>query len=515
MNHFLPLTVSTKRIRGILLFFYLSTLLPLSCRHDDIRKYPYKNISFESIQPLQDETYTFSSKKLKYFIDSLRLCRHDTDYVDLACNNYYAENNPYLWIDRYGASQTCDTVLAWLKGIDTTGIPASRVFVSEIHDNLLRIRNMNFDKVHTISKTCATLEYYLTKGFLRYSCGQRFGFINPHQRFNKIEHTEDNDVKSPFKLLYDIPSGTPDKNFIHKALSSVTTGNTNAFLASIQPTSEIYHKLVNRLNTQDNTPAQIRTLAVNIERARWRIPQTEKEDVRIIINIPSQQLYAYDIKGDSSCKMKICFGSRKHKTPLLTSKLSHLELNPYWIIPQSIIRKEIVPLHMKDSDYFNRNRYKIIDKETGDFISPMDVDDAMMLTGRYRIRQDKGSDNSLGRMIFRFPNNFAIYLHDTNNKGAFLRSYRGVSHGCVRLEKPFQLARFLFGGKDEAYIDRIKKSVEYTDEELLENKHFVPLKTCFFEKSIHLYIIYFTCYPQPETGDIAFYSDIYGYDSIF
>ncbi len=500
----------SKRIPGILLFFLLSLLT--GCL-DNKTHYPYKDISFNNIRDIQDNAYTFSTKKLKYYIDSLRLSTKDSKYIDIECNTYYAGGNPYLWINRYGCSESCDTVLSWLRGIDTTGIPSSHVFVKTIEENLSRLRNLDFDQSHTISRTSAFLEYYLTKGFLRYACGQRFGFVNPHKQLNQIDHVEDNDVKSPFKLLYDLPSEIPDKSFIETALNSIRSRNTNTFLASVQPTGDIYKKLVHRFNTPGNTPEQARTLAVNIERARWRLPKPEKEDVRITINIPSQQLYAYNIKGDSSCQMKICFGSKRHKTPLLTSKLSHLELNPYWIIPQSIIRKEIVPFHMNDSDYFNRNRYKIIDKSTGEFISPMDIDASMMLSGRYRVRQDQGNDNSLGRMIFRFPNSFSIYLHDTNNKGAFRRIIRGVSHGCIRLEKPFHLARFLFGGKSEAYIDRIRKSVEYTEEQLQEKPDFIPLKTCPFDKTINLYIIYYTCYPQPGSNEIVFYPDIYGYDN--
>lgn len=500
----------SKRILGILLFFLL--LLVSGCDSNGTGEYPFKNISFEDISNLQDEAYTYSVRNITFFIDSLRLSQHDSDYIDNACNKYYAERQPYLWVTRYGARLSCDTVLAWLKGIDTTGVNASRLYVKEIEQQLTRLRQRNFDDAHTISETCATLEYYLTKAYLRYSSGQRFGFVNPHKVLNRIDHLEENDIKSPYKLLYDVPTETPNKQFVADAINHIETGNTDAFLKSVQPENEIYYLLSKKLNTPGNTPEQARILAINIERARWRMPVQEKNDVKILVNIPAQRLYAYDLRGDSSCEMKICFGSRKHKTPLLTSKLSHIELNPYWIIPQNIVKKEIAPYHTYDTAYFNRNRYKIIDKSTGEFLSPLDVDEGMLLSGKYRIRQDKGEDNSLGRMIFRFPNNFSIYMHDTNNKAAFFRSYRGASHGCIRLEKPFALARFLMGGKSEAYINRIQQSITYTEEELQENTSFTPLKTCFFDKNIRVYIQYYTCYPH--AGEVDFYPDFYGYDKV-
>jgi len=501
----------SKRILGILLFFLL---LCLSGCDSNTGEYPFKSISFEDIRNLQDETYTYSIRNITFFIDSLRLSQRDTDYVDIVCNKYYAERQPYLWINRYGANLACDTVLAWLKGIDTTGVKTSRLYIKEIEQQLSRLRQCDFDDTYTISKACAILEYYLTKAYLRYCSGQRFGFVNPHKLLNRLDHFEENDIKSPYKLLYDIPTETPDNQFVADAIKHIVTDNTDAFLKSVQPVNDIYHQLSKKLNAPGNTPEQARILAINIERARWRMHEPEKADVNIFVNIPAQRLYAYDLQGDSSCEMKICFGTRKHKTPLLTSKLSHIELNPYWIIPQNIIKKEIVPYHTYDTAYFNRNRYKIIDKSTGEFLSPLDVDEAMLLSGKYRIRQDKGEDNSLGRMIFRFPNNFSIYMHDTNNKAAFLRNYRGASHGCIRLEKPFALARFLMGGKSEEHINKIWQSITYTEEELQENSSFTPMKTCFFDKVIRLYIQYYTCYPRQGETSVDFYPDFYGYDKV-
>ena len=109
---------------------------------------------------------------------------------------------------------------------------------------------------------------------------------------------------------------------------------------------------------------------------------------------------------------------------MLQSRIERVDMNPYWNIPYSIVKKEIAPRHAGDEAYFSRNRYRIFNKETGEELPPAAVTSGMLTSGRYRIRQDNGEGNSLGRLIFRFPNNFSIYLHDTNNRQAFKRTNR-------------------------------------------------------------------------------------------
>ena len=123
----------------------------------------------------------------------------------------------------------------------------------------------------------------------------------------------------------------------------------------------------------------------------------------------------------------------------------------------------------------------------------------MLTSGRYRVRQDNGEGNSLGRLIFRFPNNFSIYLHDTNNRQAFKRTNRAISHGCIRIETPLELAVFLLDSPEE-------KTVKKEGEQLK-----VGIQR--FDPSIPVVIDYYTLYPKPD-GGWEESPDPYGYDEI-
>ena len=127
-----------------------------------------------------------------------------------------------------------------------------------------------------------------------------------------------------------------------------------------------------------------------------------------------------------------------------------MELNPYWNVPQSIIRKEIIPTYRRDTTYFTRNRMKVYDKN-GLQVNPHQVNWAKY-AGKgvpYTVKQDNKTGNSLGRIIFRFPNPHSVYLHDTPSRWAFTRNNRAVSHGCVRLQKALDFAFFLLKEPDE------------------------------------------------------------------
>lgn len=256
-------------------------------------------------------------------------------------------------------------------------------------------------------------------------------------------------------------------------------------------------------------------LVVNMERMRWQ-KRMEKGSKYVMVNIASFLLQAFDEKADSVLEMKICCGSYENKTPLLASRIAYVQMNPYWNVPKSIVRKEIVPAFLKDSEYFERNQMKVYDKE-GNEVDPFTVD----WTGfegeiPYSVKQEKGDGNSLGRLIFRFPNAFAVYLHDTPSRQAFLRSNRAVSHGCVRLEKPLDFAFFLLKKKDEKVMDNIRIAIDLPPKtekgkELLEMPDYKPIKTYSFPEMVPLFLDYYTIYPSQD-GALNYFNDIYRFD---
>lgn len=256
-------------------------------------------------------------------------------------------------------------------------------------------------------------------------------------------------------------------------------------------------------------------LLINLERARWQY-KPEKGFKYVIGNIAAFMLQAFNEEVDSILEMRICCGSVRNKTPLLYSKIYYMELNPYWNVPQNIIRKEIIPSYRRDTTYFTRNRMKVYDKN-GNRVNPHDVKWAKYTAGvPFTVKQDNKEGNSLGRIIFRFPNPYAVYLHDTPSRWAFNRSNRAVSHGCVRLERALDFAFFLLEKPDELLEDRIRIAMDIapkSDEgkKLNRSEAYRELKHYSLKEAIPLFLDYQTMYLAAD-GKLSYCEDIYKYD---
>ena len=256
-------------------------------------------------------------------------------------------------------------------------------------------------------------------------------------------------------------------------------------------------------------------LLINLERARWQY-KSEKGSKYVIGNIAAFMLQAFNEEVDSILEMRICCGSVRNKTPLLYSKIYYMELNPYWNVPQNIIRKEIIPSYRRDTTYFTRNRMKVYDKN-GNRVNPHDIKWAKYTAGvPFTVKQDNKEGNSLGRIIFRFPNPYAVYLHDTPSRWAFNRSNRAVSHGCVRLERALDFAFFLLEKPDELLEDRIRIAMDIapkSDEgkKLNRSEAYRELKHYSLKEAIPLFLDYQTMYLAAD-GKLSYCEDIYKYD---
>jgi murein L,D-transpeptidase YcbB/YkuD len=200
-----------------------------------------------------------------------------------------------------------------------------------------------------------------------------------------------------------------------------------------------------------------------------------------------------------------------------------MQVNPEWVIPFNIIKTDVAN-HGGDVAYFSRNNYWILDRKTNDTLNAKNVSSEKLKSGAVRVVQKSGKGNSLGRIVFRFPNNFSVYLHDTNNRGAFQRERRTLSHGCVRVEKPFELACFLLPEADDWMLDRLRLSMDIKPETERGQKYLEehpdapsPLKLMTYqevEPKVPVYIIYYTAYPNPETGIVELWPDIYKFDEV-
>ncbi|MEO9020587.1 MAG: L,D-transpeptidase family protein [Ginsengibacter sp.] len=228
---------------------------------------------------------------------------------------------------------------------------------------------------------------------------------------------------------------------------------------------------------------RIEQMLINMERLKWM--PNESSGIRLVANIPEFRLHVFN--GDQQeFSMKIVVGKAGHNTVIFTDSLDYIVFNPYWNVPASIVRNEILPAMRRSGSYLRRNNYE----QTG-FSNGLPV-----------IRQRPGASNALGRVKFIFPNNYNIYFHDTPAKSLFNLNDRAFSHGCVRLGEPERLADYLLRDNTEWPESEINNIMIHGGKNTwVKLKHKIPV-----------YLVYFTAWVTKD-GTLHFRNDIYGHDA--
>ncbi len=249
----------------------------------------------------------------------------------------------------------------------------------------------------------------------------------------------------------------------------------------------------------------IRKMRLNLDRIKWSNRKEAK--VRIELNIPAFRLYLYDGK-DLVTTMRVVTGKPNHPTPVFSDVMTTIVINPYWRIPESIVKKEMIKHLIKDPHYYERQG-KFLYKGWGpnsQRIDPATVDWAQYKDNKkhipYHFLQNPGFKNALGKIKFLFPNKYSVYIHDTPSKRLFFRSVRAFSHGCMRIQKPRELLEALAIYNKNLNVPKIIKQLGTS-----ENKQ-IPL-----QKRIPIDITYFTAFVD-DYGNLHFRKDIYGYDRL-
>lgn len=475
----------------------------------------------EAFSALKEPSYALSSIKIRQHIASLCKNDHDSTVADRFVRSYYLDaQSPFLWIDRYGIDSRADTLVAFLReNVPAIGF-AERAFRWEsIEEDVEKVRTLSFDNdVNAINTVMARLEYRLTKAYLRYVVGQRFGYVNPLYSFNRLDALDTDTAGRAlgYRKLYDVAIECPDNAWYAHAFRCISRDSLGIVLRSAMPVDPMFQHLQKQLAATSNASMR-RLLLCNMERQRWRAKAPiDKSGKYVEVNIPAYHLYAH---GDSIVDMRIGCGTLKTKTPLLNSEIERMDVNPQWHIPMSIIKNDVVR-HAGDPSYFARHRYIIVERATGKQLDGSQVTSAMLLSGKYRVSQEGGEGNALGRIVFRFANNFSVFLHDTSSRGFFSREQRGVSHGCVRVERPFDLAMFLLGERDEWFQDKLRISMGMAPltekgksyvEANPDNFRLVGSQTV--KPRVPLAIVYYTYYPD-ASGQYRQWPDVYGYDEV-
>ena len=258
-------------------------------------------------------------------------------------------------------------------------------------------------------------------------------------------------------------------------------------------------------------------IEANLERSRWKKVRPNS-DKRIHVNVAAFMLQAFE-PDEEPVTMNVCVGiAVKNQTPLMESDITYMNLNPNWNVPQSIFEKEIYWHLLRDSTYLQKNRMQVLTR-SGEVVNPTTITWKSMNPKKspYLIRQEPGDANSLGRIKFMFNNPFAVYLHDTPSKRRFLMKNRAVSHGCVRVQNPMDLARVCLTNKDSVYFDRLRHSIDLPPlsaegRKLLKAGKLKAINDIVnLDKKVQVIIDYATAYPLAD-GNFYFADDVYLFD---
>jgi len=245
----------------------------------------------------------------------------------------------------------------------------------------------------------------------------------------------------------------------------------------------------------------IKIVEINLERLRW-LPKTY-EDNYIFTNIADFTLQVYENK-EKALEMSVIVGKEQRSTPVFSSKLSYIVLNPYWTVPRSIAVEDKLPLIKKDIDYIPKNNFTVFKFIAGKIVEQnykeINWEDLNKNNFNYFLRQDPGPSNALGRVKFMFPNKFSVYLHDTPNKELFSQTERDFSSGCIRLEEPFKLAEYLLQKNNNWDLKKINDILETNKE-----------TTVHLTQKLPIHIVYMTAWVN-EQGELQIRNDIYSRD---
>jgi L,D-transpeptidase YcbB len=246
---------------------------------------------------------------------------------------------------------------------------------------------------------------------------------------------------------------------------------------------------------------RVRQLQLTLERWRW-LPHSFQQPP-VVVNIPEFLLRAYDKDGNPMLMMPVVVGkAMRTETPVMEQGMKYLVFWPYWNVPPSILRNEIVPKIAKDPEYLTKNNYEVA-TYSGQVVTDGVVSEdvlAQLRAGKLMVRQKPGPKNALGLIKFIFPNSNNVYLHSTPSQSLFAKSRRDFSHGCIRVENPAALAEWVLRNNPGWTRERIDAAFKAQKEQQVNLTNPIPVL-----------IVYGTAV-VPESDTAEFFQDIYGFD---
>ena len=530
---------------AFILLFLLSTVVLAGCRQRE----------HAQPQPHWFKHYThFHEKEYIQFIeDQIHNEDDSTLYAALTRDFYHDRHYHPFWTQKGLQEAFTDSLLATLSNAyPLHGIPAEYFELDSLRQSITQLVEHQVPNNDSLYPYLYRLERQLTDQYLRYACALRYGAVSP-----KAVHGS--------KWYYETLA--PDTAFLEATLGNIH--RFSDYIPELYPQSADYKalqrewtKLISDTITEDKAdstvlPLQYRrdALVANLERLRWQKKHQKSDDtIYIAVNIPDYTLCV--VQNDSVVmRNRICCGKTqnpenvparhrdgliipyKAETPLMYSQIRTLVLNPEWNIPYDIIKNEYYHKLVKSNTaVVNREHLYIRDSRTGRYVKPDSIDWKRVSQNNipYRLHQTSGRYNALGLYKFVFANSESVYLHDTNNKGAFKRNKRALSHGCVRVQYPDSVAEWVYTVNrfDTNYTEQLHiiSGAEPTTEkgeEFLEKKH--EKDSLYYEslsdwdkqfyrelrptsvalrKPIPLFIEYYTCFVGDD-GTVQYREDVY------
>jgi murein L,D-transpeptidase YcbB/YkuD len=259
---------------------------------------------------------------------------------------------------------------------------------------------------------------------------------------------------------------------------------------------------------QLNTPLSVRVRQLELALKRWRHCPYDPTRPAIVLNLPEFRLRAFggsSVGPDPELEMNIIVGEGPdHRTPTLRSRLDTIIFRPSWTVPASIQRNELLPEIERNRSWISANRFELINQR-GERAGDGRVSDAQLSAlrrGELTLRQKPGPKNTLGLVMFVFPNEYGVYMHDTSARWVFTRPRRDLSHGCIRVERPEDLAEWALSKQPGWSRERIEEAIEGTES--------VHVKVT---RPIQLVTMYLTAVVTRD-GEVHFLRDIYGEDHL-
>jgi murein L,D-transpeptidase YcbB/YkuD len=311
-------------------------------------------------------------------------------------------------------------------------------------------------------------------------------------------------TRSPRDVHRNWLTDAKEEDLAARLSDAIANNRIRESLEQLAPTHPQYKGLQAALARETQSPSG-RADVIRMNMERWRWAPRDLGDRYILINVPAYMMQVME-KDAPALAMRVIVGQPENQTPLFSDEMTYIVFSPYWNIPPDILREETLPRVARDPDFLRRNNIEVVgtNGETsgeGEFDpSFIDWSDPEATRG-LRFRQRPGADNALGLVKFIFPNHFNVYLHDTPGDRLFAKEQRTLSHGCIRVEDPIALARYVLRDQPQWTEARIHSAMNARQEQTVKLKATLPV-----------HIGYWTAWVESDGKTVTYTDDPYGID---